>query len=148
MELSPLDIRILNILQDDSTLSYRQVAKKAKASAVTVMKHIHKMEKEKIIKKYGALVDYEKLGYEVSVIVDIRISKGKLFQLEKKIASHPNVFAVYDNTGAFDVTAIAKFRSRSSMDKFLKTLQSWEFVERTETKLILNTIKEEGMAVG
>ncbi|MFH1306424.1 MAG: Lrp/AsnC family transcriptional regulator [Candidatus Micrarchaeota archaeon] len=147
MELSEVDKRIVNVLQEDGKLSYREIAKNTRVSPVTAMKHVHMLEKEKVIRKYSAIIDYEKIGFDVSVIVDVRVAKGKLFQVEKKIASHPNVYAVYDNTGQFDVTVIARFRTRAGMDKFLKNLQSYEFVERTETKLILNTIKEEGVKV-
>ena len=62
--------------------------------------------------------------------------------VEKKIAVDSHVFAVYDITGDFDAVVLAKFKSRKSMDAFLKKIQTYDFVERTETNLILNTIKE------
>ncbi len=80
-------------------------------------------------------------------MIEIRISKGKLFDVEKKIAIHPNVFAVYDITGAFDALILARFPTRRQMDNFLKKLQTYDFVERTETKIILNTIKEENISI-
>ena len=76
------------------------------------------------------------------MIVEIRIAKGKLFDVEHKIASNNNVVAVYDVTGSFDAIVIARFRTRREMDAFLKKIQQYDFVERTETKFILNTIKE------
>ena len=145
MQLEATDKKILNILVDNSRLSLRKIAKKADVSVATVMHHIKKLEKEGIIKKYTAKLDYERIGYDVEVIIEIRISKGKLFEVERKIAMHPNVFAVYDITGAFDALVLARFPTRRQMDNFLKKLQTYEFVERTETKLILNTIKEENI---
>lgn len=145
--LEEKDKKILNIIVENSRLSLRQIAKKADVSVATVMHHIKKLEKEGVIKKYTAKLDYEKAGYDVEVIIEIRISKGKLFDVERKIASNPNVFAVYDTTGAFDALVLARFPTRRQMDHFLKKLQTFEFVERTETKLILNTIKEENIGV-
>jgi len=143
--LEALDKRIVNVLIDNSRLSYRQIAKKVGVSVATVMHHINKLESEGLIKHFTVALDYDKLGFDVQVIIDLRISKGKLFQIEKKIAIHPNVFAVYDNTGHFDATIIAKFASRREMDRFLKKIQTYDFIERTETLLILNTIKEGGI---
>ena len=40
-----------------------------------------------------------------------------------------------------------RFPTRRQMDNFLKKLQTYEFVERTETKLILQTIKEGNIKV-
>ena len=141
------DKRILNILLENSRLSLRQIAKKAEVSVATVMHHINNLEKEKIIKGYTAKLNYEKIGYDVEVLIEIRISKGKLFEVEKKIASHPNVFAIYDITGTFDAAILARFPSRRLMDNFLKKIQTYDFVERTETKLILSTIKEENIRI-
>ena len=107
----------------------------------------NKLEKEKVIEKYTAKLDYEKIGYDVEVMIELRISKGRLFEVEKKIAAHPNVFAIYDVTGAYDAVILARFPTRRQMDNFLKKIQTYEFVERTETKLILNTIKEENIGV-
>ena len=147
MELSQTDKKILNILVNNSRLSLRQIAKKVNVSAATVMHHINKLEEEKIINKFTTKIDYEKAGYDIEVMIEIRISKGKLFEVEKKIAINPNVFAVYDLTGNFDAVILARFPTRRKMDNFLKKLQTYEFVERTETKLILNTIKEENIGV-
>ena len=147
MQLEQTDKKILNIIVDNSRLSLRRIAKKADVSVATVMHHIKKLEKEGIIKKYTTKLDYEKIGYDVEVIIEIRISKGKLFEVERKIAMHPNVFAVYDITGAFDSLVLARFPTRRQMDHFLKKLQTYDFVERTETKLILNTIKDENIGI-
>ncbi len=148
MVLEETDKKILDILMDNSRLSLRQIAKKANVSVATVMNHINNLEKEKIIKKYTASLDYEKIGYDVEVMVEIRISKGKLVEVEKKITMDPNVFAVYDVTGSFDALVLARFPTRRKMDNFLKKIQTYEFVERTETRLILRTMKEENIGTG
>ncbi|MFA4820145.1 MAG: Lrp/AsnC family transcriptional regulator [Candidatus Aenigmatarchaeota archaeon] len=142
MAIDELDIKILNILLENSKLSYRKIARKLGVSVTTAMNRIVKMEKEKIIQGYTAKLDYEKLRYDIKVVIDVRVSKGKLFEVESKIAHHPNVSAVFDVTGSFDTMIIANFKSRKEMDRFLKRIQTYDFVERTETKLVLNTIKE------
>jgi len=145
--LDELDKEIINSLLIDSRQSYRKLAKKLKVSVATIMHRVNKLEKEDIIKRYTAKINYEKLGYDIEVLIDIKISKGKLFLVEKKIASNPNVFAVYDTTGADDAVILARFPNRRKMDNFLKNIQTYDFVERTHTKLILNTIKEDQMFI-
>ncbi|MFH0898227.1 MAG: Lrp/AsnC family transcriptional regulator [bacterium] len=147
MSIDEKDKKILSELMQNSRQSYREIAKKVELSTATVMHRVDELEKNGIIKKYTAHVDYEKLGFDVQVLIDLRVSKGKLFEVEKKIAKHPNISAVYDTTGEFDVTLVAKFKNRRAMDSFLKTIQTYEFVERTNTKLILNIIKESGVQI-
>lgn len=142
-----LDEKILRVMLDNSRLSYRKIAKQVDVSVATIMNRVQRLEKQGIIKKYSAMLDYEKLGYDVAVIIELKISKGKLLQVEEKIAKSPNVQLVFDHTGPMDATVIAKFKNRKAMDVFLKKLQAYDFVERTETSLILNIMKEEQVRV-
>ena len=137
-----LDEKILNVLLENSRLSYRQIARKLKTSVATVINHVKKLEDQKILQRYTADLDYYKLGYDLKAIIQLRISKGQLFEVERQISKHPEVFAVYDITGDFDAIVLARFKSRQSLDKFLKKIQKLEFIERTHTSFILNTMKE------
>ena len=147
MKIDKTDKKILNTLLDNSKLSYRGIAKKVGVSVVTILKRVKNLEKEKIIQSYTTNIDYEQIGYDVEVIIKLRISKGKLFEVEKKIAIDKRVFAIYDVTGNFDSMLIAKFKNRKSLDSFLKKIQKYDFIERTETILILNTIKEKNIRI-
>ncbi|MFW3146373.1 MAG: Lrp/AsnC family transcriptional regulator [Thermoplasmatota archaeon] len=139
------DMEILGHLQLHGRDSYREVAKKLGLSPATVMKRVKELEENGIIMGYSAVLDLDKLGYDIHVIVDVRVAKGKLQLIEKKIAKESCVMMVFDNTGPFDATVIARFKNRGALDRFIKRLQTYDFVERTETKLILNTIKDEGL---
>ena len=143
MKKDQLNKQILNILLENSKLSYRQIAKKLGVSAATVMNRVKLLEEGNIIKNYTISIDYEKVGFDIEAIIEIRISKGKLIEVERKIATNPNVFAVYDVTGDFDAIILARFENRRKMDAFLKKIQTYDFVERIFTKVILNTLKEQ-----
>ena len=142
MEMDKIDHEIINCLEEDARLSLRKIAKRVGVSTATVMHRLKLLNSAGVIRSYSALPDYDAFGFTIQAIIDIIVSKGKLFQVEKKIASHPNVAAVYDVTGHFDVMAIAYFRTRRGLDEFIKKIQTYEFVEKTETRIILNTIKD------
>jgi Lrp/AsnC family transcriptional regulator, regulator for asnA, asnC and gidA len=142
IEIDEVDKKIINSLIDDARLSYRKLASKAGVSVATAMNRTKRLEKSGVIVKYTIGVKYSLIGYDMQIIMDVRIAKGKLSEVEDKIAKHPNVFAVYDNTGPFDATIIAKFKDRKSADSFIKKVQTYDFVERTETKLLLSTVTE------
>ena len=46
-------------------------------------------------------------------------------------------------TGDVDAIVVAKFRSREELSKFTKELLSLPYVERTNTHVVLNTVKED-----
>jgi DNA-binding Lrp family transcriptional regulator len=101
------------------------------------------MEENGIIKGYTALLDHEKLGYELTIISEITVSKGRLLEMEYEIAKLPNVCCVYDVTGLTDAIIIAKFKSRDELSKFTKRILALPYVERTNTHVVLTTIKED-----
>ncbi|HDM05829.1 MAG TPA: Lrp/AsnC family transcriptional regulator, partial [Candidatus Aenigmarchaeota archaeon] len=133
----------LKLLIADSRLSYRQIAEILGLSTATVIKRITRMEKAGIIKSYTTVLDHEKLGYEIPALIEVTVAKGKLLEVERKVSRHPNVVAVYDITGPTDAAIIAKFKSRRELSKFVKSLLRMEYVERTNTHLILTIVKED-----
>ena len=143
MELDGTDVKILRILLSDARLSSRQIARKTSVSIGTVLSRIKKMEQAGIIKEYSAIVDHEKLGYELTVIIEMTISKGRLSEIAKEIAKVPNVCGVYNVTGLTDAMVIAKFKKREELSGFTKHLLSLPYVERTNTHVVLTSMKED-----
>lgn len=143
MDLDETNVKILKTLTLDARLSSRQIAKQCDISIGTALSRIRKMEAEGIIKGYSALLDQEKLGYELTVVTEITVSKGRLLEMENEIARIPNVCCVYDLTGLSDAAIVAKFKGREELSKFTKHLLSLPYVERTNTHVVLTTIKED-----
>ncbi|MCX8175649.1 MAG: Lrp/AsnC ligand binding domain-containing protein, partial [Candidatus Bathyarchaeota archaeon] len=75
-------------------------------------------------------------------IIEVTVAKGKLLEVDEKVAKEPNVCAVYDTTGITDAIVIAKFKTREELSSFVKSLLSNPYVERTNTHIVLTTIKE------
>jgi DNA-binding Lrp family transcriptional regulator len=143
MNLDETDVKVLKVLTEDARLSSRQIAKQCEISIGTVLSRIKRMEEGGIIKGYTVLLDQEKLGYELTVVTEITVSKGRLLEMENEIARIPNVCCVYDLTGLSDAAIIAKFKNREELSRFTKRLLSLPFVERTNTHVVLTTIKED-----
>jgi len=143
MNLDKTDERILKNLMVDARSSARQLALKLGISTVTVLSRIKKLEKEKIIKGYTALIDHEKLGYNLTAIIEIIAKKDKIIDIEAEISKLENVCAVYDITGNTDTLIIAKFKSRNELSEFVKGIASIQNIENTITHVVLNTAKED-----
>lgn len=143
MKLDRTDELILKNLMIDARLSARQLGIKLGISTVTILSRIKKLEQEKIIKGYTALIDHEKLGYNLTAIIEIIAKKNKIIDIEAELSKIENVCGVYDITGNTDTLIIAKFKSRSELSEFVKGLSSISNVENTITHVVLNTAKED-----
>lgn len=143
MDFDETDTKILKNLLVDARLSARQLAYKLGLSTVTVLTRIKKLEQKKIITGYTARFDHQILGYDLTAIIEIKTAKGKMLEIENKIAENENVCAVYDITGPADILLIGKFKNRDELSRFVKSLSAIPNVENTETHIVLNTIKED-----
>ena len=140
-DLDETDIEILKILTEDGRTSHRQIAHDLTRSPVTIKKHVDKLEADGIISNYAASINYENLGYDIIAFIELTISKGKMIEVEEKIANFPNIFGVFDVTGTFDALLLGRFQTRSELSEMVKKINSFEFIVRTNTHLILNVIK-------
>jgi len=66
-----------------------------------------------------------------------------MLDVEKKIAQIPNIFGVYDITGTYDALILARFKTREDLSRMIKDIHTSPYVERTNTHIVLNVIKEE-----
>jgi DNA-binding Lrp family transcriptional regulator len=130
-------------LLSDARFSYRKIADQIGVSPPTVLARVKRLEDDNIIKFYSAILDHEKLGYDLTAIIEVTSVKGKISEVESHIAKFPNVCAVYDITGLTDMVVVAKFKNRTQLSNFVKKDLSLPFVERTNTHVVLITVKED-----
>jgi DNA-binding Lrp family transcriptional regulator len=140
--LDETDRRILSVLQRDARTSMRKISKEVGVSLGTVSNRVRKLEGAGVIRGYAVLLDPEKIGWDLNVVIGLRIQKGRLIEIQEKIAKDPRVYGVYDVTGDFDSMVIARARDRSDLDELSKNVMSVDGVERSVTHLVLNTVKE------
>uniref|UniRef100_A0A7C3J2J3 Lrp/AsnC family transcriptional regulator n=1 Tax=Candidatus Methanomethylicus mesodigestus TaxID=1867258 RepID=A0A7C3J2J3_9CREN len=143
MDLDETDLIILNELQGDFTTSYRDIAKKLNMSVGTVHNRVKKLKETGVIKSFTAIIDAEKLGYELTAIILMQVEGGKIVDVEQAIARSKSVTAVYDTTGEFDIIAVAKFKTREDLNSFIKETLKIGAVKRTVTSMVLNVVKED-----
>jgi len=143
MSMDKTNEKILKNLMIDARQSARQLALKLGISTVTVLSRIKKLETEKIICGYTAIIDHEKIGYALTAIIEIIAKNDKIVDIENEISKFENVCGVYDITGSTDIVIIAKFKERNELSKFVKDLSAIPNVKNTITHMVLNTAKED-----
>ena len=140
--LDEIDKKIIKVLEDDARTSLRKISELVKVSLGTVSNRVKKMEKNGVIKGYSVILDPDQIGWELNVVIGLRIQKGRLIEIQEKIAKDSRVHGVYDVTGDFDSMVIARAKNRNDLDDLSKNVLSIDGVERSITHLVLNTVKE------
>ena len=140
--LDDIDQKIIRVLEKDARTSLRKISELVDVSLGTVSNRVKKMEKNKVIKGYSVILNPDEIGWELNVVIGLRIQKGRLIEIQEKIAKDSRVHGVYDVTGDFDSMVIARAKNRKDLDDLSKNVLSIDGVERSITHLVLNTVKE------
>ena len=141
--IDDVDLALLRALNQDARKSYRDLAKELGLALSTVSARVKRLEQQEYITGYVPVLDPQRLGFDLVVIVGVKILHGRLLEAQKRIAKLPRVFGVYDVTGEWDSMVLARFRDREELNEFIKDILQLPYVERTGTQLVLNTVKEE-----
>jgi len=142
-ELDDLDIDILRSLNENARKSFRDIAKELHVSLTTVSNRVRAMERAGVLQGYIPVIDPAKLGYDIMVVIGIKVIHGKIVETEKDLAKEPGVFAVFDSTGEWDAIVMARFHNRVELNAFVKKVLDHENVDRTYTQVVLNVTKDE-----
>ena len=143
--IDDIDRRILAVLLADARTSMRSIAEEVGVALGTVSNRVKRMEEMGVIHGYGVHIDAEKVGWTMTVLCGLRIEKGQLMEVQRRIAEDSRVFGIYDVTGEFDSMVLARVRDRAHLDDLSKTVLSSEGIIRTVTHVVLNTVKQNGV---
>ncbi|MDP7387925.1 MAG: Lrp/AsnC family transcriptional regulator [Candidatus Thermoplasmatota archaeon] len=147
MELDRTDRDIIRSLERDARMSLRSVAEEIGVSLGTVSNRLKRLEDTGVVKGYRVEIDPDKVGWGLTVVVGLRIEKGRLLELQRLIAEDSRVLGVYDVTGEFDSMILARAKDRSDLDDLSKTVLSMDGIMRSVTHFVLNTVKEKPTSV-
>ena len=145
--MDKLDYNIILSLNANGRKSFRHIAKELKVSLSTISNRIKRLEEEGIIERYIPVINRQKIGYDLTAVINLKLTHGKLIEVQEKISKDNHVSAVYDITGDWDSLIVAHFKDRQDLNKFIKRILSMDFVERTNTQLVLNIVKDEKRVV-
>ncbi|PCN50609.1 AsnC family transcriptional regulator [Candidatus Geothermarchaeota archaeon ex4572_27] len=131
------------MLSDDARRSLRDIAKELGLSPATVHNRVKRLMEMGVIKGFSPIIDYSKLGYDLTALILLQADGSHLVEVENEVAKLENTCAVYDITGEFDIAVIARFKSREALNRFIKRLLKIPHVKRTSTSMVLNVVKED-----
>ncbi|RTE66358.1 Lrp/AsnC family transcriptional regulator [Amphritea opalescens] len=123
--MDSIDKQILNLLQQDITLSVAEIAEQVNLSTTPCWKRIKRLENAGIIKARVALLDSKKIGVGVSVFVQIKTQQHEeqwLKQFAAAVLSFEEVMECYRMAGEWDYLLRVVTNDIDSFDRFYKKL--------------------------
>ncbi|MHA1104397.1 MAG: Lrp/AsnC family transcriptional regulator [Promethearchaeota archaeon] len=142
-----VDKQILELLQEDSKITIREIAEKIEKSQTAIRTRIQKLE-DNIIKKYMAIIDCRKLGYREMVMASLRVnSRSPITQIKEEIEIMSKIKYAYIITGDYPIFLMAKCLDHEDSMKLIEKLRNLPEVEEVKTQIVLDRIKEDHMII-
>jgi Lrp/AsnC family leucine-responsive transcriptional regulator len=143
--MDALDHSILDLLQQDGRATQLEISRKVGLSQPAVAERIRKLEERGVITGYTARVDAKKLGKDITAFIGVTIEHPKYFEgFAKKVMALPEILEAHRVAGQDSYILKVKTENTRTLDQLLvETLRTIAGVTRTNTTIVLSSIKEE-----
>ena len=141
--LDTKDKAILDILSNSGREPASSISSKIGMSLPAVIERINKLQESKVIQGYKAVVNYEKLGMDISALITLVSESSDYYYDVIKLAKDADeVVKCFATTGSGSHVLLIRTENTNTLEKFLRTIQQWPGIIRTETQLILSSNKQ------
>ena len=145
MNIDNTDLRILTELQNDSSLTNIELARRVHLSPSPCLTRVKSLEAAGVITRYVALVNPKQLGLTLSVFISISLkeqSKSALAEFEQSIAEHDEVMECYLMTGDSDYLIRVAVTDITALEKFiLDQLAPISGIEKIRSSFALKQVR-------
>jgi len=119
IQLDDKDKIILNILQENYRISYKEISEKVNLAASTIHNRVQNMLKEGIIRKFDTFVDPFKVGYKTVAILGLSIEPLRLNNVAKELANYDETQLVTSSSGAHDMLLQVIAKNEKDLWRFI-----------------------------
>ncbi|ADU63219.1 MAG: Lrp/AsnC family transcriptional regulator [Pseudodesulfovibrio sp.] len=142
-KIDDLDLKILNILQEDGKVSNAEIARKVGKAPSAVLERVRKLRKSGIIKGYECIVDHKKLGRGLTAFTSIRVEEGVgATEVGEKLARLPEVLEVHYTAGRDSYLVKVRVEDTEALQATLAKFGTIGAVRDTNSTIVLTTVKE------
>nr|WP_269140576.1 Lrp/AsnC family transcriptional regulator [Archaeoglobus neptunius] len=140
----------MKMLEENSRMSNEEIAEVLALPVERVEEIVRKFEDERVVLKYKAIVDWEKVQEDfVYALINVKVSLTRergYDDIAKRIAKFPEVHAVRLVSGEYDFQVVVRGKSLKDVAFFVaEKISTIPEVRDTFTHFVLRTYKEEGV---
>lgn len=144
MEIDSIDLKILNELQADASLSNVALARRVHLSPSPCLARVRALEAQGLIRKYVALLDAQQLGLHLNVFISISLkqqNRKALQAFEERICMREEVMECYLMTGDTDYLIRVAITDMAALEIFiLEQLSPIAQVEKIRSSFALKQV--------
>jgi len=140
-----LDLKILDLLQQDGRLPYAELARRVSLSPTPCVERVRRLEREGYIREYAAHLDPAKLGASLLAFVEIRLDRTtpEVFdRFRQAVQTLPEIQECHMVAGGFDYLIKLRVADMQAYRRILgERLTALPGVEQTHTYFVMEEVK-------
>jgi Lrp/AsnC family transcriptional regulator for asnA, asnC and gidA len=138
-EIDNTDLRILSLLMQDATMPYTEIGEKVFVSGSTVHVRMRKLEQLGVVKGSQLVIDYAKLGWDISAFLGIYLEKSSYYaEVAEALEKISEIVSIHYTTGVYSIFARVVCRDTQHLREVLSDkIQKVQGIQRTETFISL-----------
>ena len=141
-EVSALDKRIIEHLQQDGRRPFTQIAADLGVSEAAVRARTNRLVERGILQVVG-VTDPLKLGFQQQAMIGVRCESNRLLEVADAVSAFPEVDYVVITAGPFDLLIEVVCEDNEALLQFLtERLRAVQGVRETETFVYLRMVKQ------
>jgi Lrp/AsnC family transcriptional regulator for asnA, asnC and gidA len=141
--MDDLDMDILRSLIKNSRITLSQMSKEIDAPDATISNRLKKLEND-VIKRYTIILDWEKIGLDITTIIIIQTESEKHESVKEELSKLEEVSEVYSVSGEYDILIKVWVRDIEELNQLMNTkIRSVDGVEDLTEMIVMERVKEE-----
>lgn len=148
-KLDAIDLKIIHMLQKDGKMKIKEIAHALIMTNTPIFDRIKKLEKAGVITGYSAIVNKEKVGFQLVAFCSITLDKHNehnIAQFEIGVRSLEEVVECYHMAGTVDYMLKVVAKNMTEYQQFIsKKLAALDNVGRVQSSFVMTAIKDEGI---
>ncbi len=142
------DYKILKILQRNARETASNISKEIHMSVSAVTERINKMKNENIIKAYTIVVDERRVGFAMTILMEVRLENPRFFDdFTKAVEEMDEIIACYYKTGEFDLLLKIACDSGDELEAIHRKIMNIGGVVDTKTDIVVKNVKNSYSAI-
>lgn len=144
-DLDALDVRILNILQENARITTLELAEQVGLSPTPCARRVKRLEDDGLIQRYVTLLDEKKVGLDLSVFISVRLrnqTSETIDKFDRSVRGMSEITECYLMSGAHDYLLHLRVADVEALRDFLRNrLVAIEGIAETESSIVLDKVK-------
>lgn len=133
------DFKIIRVLENDSSQTYKELASKLGMNESTVRKRVIALKKRGL--RFTIIVDTSMLGFKTEADLGVDVDPSKILEVGEQLAKLPSLRMVYTTSGEHDFAVVVWASDREALSRIVGEVSAMDGVLKVQVSVLVERLK-------